>query len=36
MRSNHSTLLNRIRDSGDLTDKDESELRNILDSFMGE
>jgi len=36
LRSNHSALLNKIRDSGDLTDKDDAELKNILDAFMPE
>jgi F-type H+-transporting ATPase subunit alpha len=36
LKSNHSGLLKRIRDTGVLSEKDDGELKNILTAFMPE
>jgi F-type H+-transporting ATPase subunit alpha len=36
LRTNHSALVNRIRDTGDFTDNDDRELAGIVSSFISE
>jgi F-type H+-transporting ATPase subunit alpha len=36
IKTNHSGLINRIRDTGALSPADDAELKNILDAFIPE
>lgn len=36
IKANHSGILNRIRDTGALSDADDAELKNILEAFIPE